>query len=971
MKPKMNARLFSNQLRRLLAWSGAFLALAAIAQDQPRDPLANPGALKAAIAKTQPKAKNKDIPPDQLEFFETKIRPVLAENCYECHSEETGKAINDLALDTRDGIRTGGERGPGVVPGDPAASLLLRAIQQQGQLHMPPARKGPKLADNIIADFQKWIEMGAPDPRDAAKLAKADEAPKPEKVYDWDKEREYWAFQKPKAAAPPAVKDTKWPQSDIDRFVLAKEEQKGLKPVADADKRTLGRRVYYDLTGLPPSPEELDAFVKDRSSDAYEKLVDKLLASPRFGEQWGRHWLDVARYGESTGLDRNLNFPYAWRYRNYVIDSFNQDKPYNLFIKEQLAGDLLPAKDQKEKDVHTIATGFLAIGPKGLNETRIRYLKWQVVDDQIDTTTRGFLGLTVSCARCHDHKFDPIPTKDYHALAGIFSSTDVLYGTVAGRGNRRPTELAGLEGTNNRPILNGGGPTPNMFVNTNRNFGALGGTNGGVAGGGGGFGGGGRRGRNGGGTNAFAVATNLLADGTNFIVAGTNTLDGTNTLALNGRGGRGGRGGGGAGAGFGGGRRGRGTNDGPVERVPAHGPYAMAAKDVTPVDSPVYYRGDLAKPKDTVPRGYLRIINEPTAAPPPEDSSGRLELADWITSPENPLTARVVVNRAWQQLFGAGIVTTPDNFGHLGAQPSHQELLDYLAVKFVNQQNWSVKQLVRSLVLTRTYRLSSETDSKTRDIDPANVLLSHASVRRIGAESIRDTMLAASGDLDLDPPKGSITADFGDGYYGVNIWPTDFPDDYRKRSIYLPVPRDVVPESLSLFDFPNPSLISARREDTISPSQALFLMNNPFVQTESLRLAQRVLQNAKLSDNERVKEAYRRALLREPTSAEVTRALGYIKAQSQLLASAPAASGTLVAAKIEASANSDVPSESGEADLKVSIGSSAVRPDGKPSEVYVRTIHDYEATKPANPREAAWTLFTQALFAGAEFRYLQ
>jgi hypothetical protein len=962
----MNAHIPCHPLRRLLVWFSALLALAATAQDQPRDPLANPNALKAAIAKGQPKPKSKDIPPDQLEFFEQKIRPVLADNCYECHSEETGKAINDLALDTRDGIRTGGERGPGVVPGDPAASLILRAIQQQGQLKMPPARKGPKLADNIIADIQKWIEMGAPDPRDAAKLAKVEEAPKPEKVYDWDKEREYWAFQKPRAAAPPAVKNAKWPQTDVDRFVLAKEEEKGLKPVADADKRTLGRRVYYDLTGLPPSPEELDAFVKDRSSDAYEKLVDKLLASPRFGEQWGRHWLDVARYGESTGLDRNLNFPYAWRYRDYVIDSFNQDKPYNLFIKEQLAGDLMPAKDQKEKDVHTIATGFLAIGPKGLNETRIRYLKWQVVDDQIDTTTRGFLGLTVSCARCHDHKFDPIPTKDYHALAGIFSSTDVLYGTVAGRGNRRPTELAGLEGTNNRPILNGGGPTPNMFVNTNRNFGALGGTNGGA---GGGFGGGGRRGRNGG----FAGSTNAFGTsgfGTNFLAGGTNALDGTNILALNGNGrGRGGRGGGGFG---GGGRRGRGTNDAPVERVPARGPYAMAAKDITPVDSPVYYRGDLAKPRDTVPRGYLRIINEPNAAQPPEDSSGRLELADWITSPENPLTARVVVNRAWQHLFGAGIVSTPDNFGHLGAQPSNQELLDYLAVKFANDQNWSVKQLVRSLVLTRTYRLSSEADPKTKDVDPANVFLSHASVRRIGAESIRDTMLAASGDLDLNPPHGAVTADFGDGYYGVNIWPTDFPNDYRKRSVYLPMPRDVVPESLSLFDFPNPNLISARREDTISPSQALFLMNNPFVQTEALRLAQRVLQNDKLADGARIKEAYRLALLREPTSTEVTRALGYIKAQAEIFASASATPpGGVVDMKIEPNANSDVPSETGEADLKLSIGSSAVRPDGTPSEVYVRTIHDYEAPKPANPQEAAWTLFTQALFAGAEFRYLQ
>jgi hypothetical protein len=807
---------------------------------------------------------------------------------------------------------------------------------------MPPARKGPKLPDNVIADFEKWVEMGAPDPRDVAKLAagKTAEPPKPEKIYDWDKERQYWAFQKPKAATPPDVKNTKWPLSDIDRFVLAKQEQKGLKPVADADKRSLARRVYYDLTGLPPTPEELDAFVKDRSSDAYEKLVDKLIASPRFGEQWGRHWLDVARYAESTGMDRNLNYPYAWRYRDYVIDSFNQDKPYNRFIEEQLAGDLMPAKDQAERDVHTIATGFLAIGPKGLNETRLRYLKWQVVDDQIDATSRGFLGLTISCARCHDHKFDPIPTKDYHALAGIFSSTDVLYGTVAGRGNRRPTELAGLGGSTNRPILNGGGPTPNMFVNTNRNFGGVvltnadGTTN--LA-----AGGGGRRGRFGGGTNGFAGRGGRFGGGTNF-----------------------------AGGGFGGGfrRGGRGTNDEPVERVPARGPFAMAAKDITPVDSPVYYRGDLAKPKDTVPRGFPHIINEPDAPKIPEDASGRLELARWITSPENPLTARVVVNRAWQHLFGTGIVATPDNFGHLGSQPTHPELLDYLAVKFENDQKWSIKQLVRSLVLTRTYRLSSETDPKTKDLDPGNILLSHASVRRLSAESIRDTILAASGDLDVEPPKGAITADFGDGYYGVNIWPTDFPNDYRKRSVYLPMPRDVVPEALSLFDFPNPNLIIARREDTISPSQALFLMNNPFVQTESLRLAQRVLANSQLSDAARIKQTYRYALLRGPTSAELKRALGFVASQTELLAAAQPVKLGIHPANPAADSDEVKPEES---DMSYAIASAAVRPDGKPSEVYVRTVKKYEAPKPGNGREEAWTLFAQALFASAEFRYLQ
>jgi|GEM_PF-5213447 len=442
------------------------------------------------VASTLVAAPKKAITPEQLEFFEKKIRPVLVDKCYDCHSEESGKMKGDLVLDSRDGIRVGGERGPGIVPGKPDESFVINAIRQNGRLAMPPEKKGGKLSDEVIADFEKWVAMGAPDPRDASKVASTEPA-KPEKPVEWEKERGFWAFQKPSAKAAPEVKNARWPRSEIDRFVLAKQEEKNLKPVADADKRTLVRRVYYDLIGLPPTPEQVEAFVKDKSSNAFEKLVDQLLASSHFGEQWGRAWLDVARYGESTGLDRNLNYPYAWKYRDYVIASFNADKPYDRFIHEQVAGDLLPSKDQAERDQLLIATGFLAIGPKGLNETRPKYSKFQVVDDQIDVTTRGFLGLTVSCARCHDHKFDPIPTRDYHALAGIFSSTDTLYGTVGGRGNRRPTPLLGLAGNPDRPVLNGGGPTPNMAVNTNRNFNGR--TNAFA-------GGGGRRG----GTNAFA-----------------------------------------------------------------------------------------------------------------------------------------------------------------------------------------------------------------------------------------------------------------------------------------------------------------------------------------------------------------------------------------------------------------------------------------------------------------------------------
>lgn len=883
----LTVRLFLRAITLATLWTCGASALGQVSAPQEPTPVAT-------------KKKKASYTPEQIEFFEKKIRPVLVDKCYECHSEESGKLKNDLALDSRDAIRVGGERGPGIVPFKPDDSFVILAIRQQGRLAMPPEKKGGRLPDEVIEDFEKWVNMGAPDPRDSAKVANA-EPSKPEVPVDWEKERQFWAFQKPKTVAPPTVKNSEWAKSDVDRFVLAKLEEKGLKPVSDADKRTLVRRVYYDLIGLPPTPAQLDSFIKDSSENALEKLVDELLASRHFGEQWGRAWLDVARYGESTGLDRNLNYPYAWKYRDYVFQSFNDDKPYDRFIQEQVAGDLLPYKDQNERDTLLIATGFLAIGPKGLNETRPKYSKFQVVDDQVDATTRAFLGLTVSCARCHDHKFDPIPTKDYHALAGIFSSTDTYYGTVGGRGNRRPTPLLGLAGNPDRPVLNGGGPTPNMSVNTNRNF----------------------NGR----TNNFA----------GFRGGGTNGAAGR----------RGGRGAFGP----------RDTNAPPVEGVPARGPYAMGVKDLDePVDSPIYFRGDLGKPKETVARGFLRILDLKDVPLPPEDASGRRELAQWITHPENPLTARVVVNRVWQQLFGAGLVATSDNFGHLGSAPTHPELLDYLAVRFAGEQRWSTKQLVRSLVLTRVYGLSSKSDPKANEVDPGNSLIWRASPRRMKAESIRDTILAASGRLDKTPLEGAVTADFGDGYYGVNIWPSDLPTDFRKRSVYLPVPRDVVPEELSLFDFPNPNLVTSRRETTTSPSQALYLLNNPFVQSESVHFARRLLAEHG-SDEERIRQAYLVTLLREPTTTEIQRTGKFIREQFD----------------VYESKSEDAEEETSEEDgaLTLDIASAALRANGTPAEVIKRTTKLAPIEKPTNQHEAAWSLFTQTLFASAEFRYLR
>jgi hypothetical protein len=946
-KIKMNTSLETKKIACWLILSVGALALAANAQ-----------------------VEHKANTPEQIEFFEKNIRPVLVQHCYDCHSEEKGKNKGELTLDTRDGIRAGGTRGPAVVPGKPDESILIQAIRQTGQLHMPPDSRGGILPDDVIADFEKWVKDGAADPRDSAKIAAVQRA-KPEKPIDWAKAREFWAFQKPQALAPPKVTDEQWPRTDVDHFVLAKLEEKGLKPVADADKRTLLRRVYYDITGLPPTAAEVDAFVKDKSPDAFANVVDRLLASPRFGEQWGRYWLDVARYGESTGLDRNLNFPYAWRYRNYVIDAFNDDKPYNRFIEEQLAGDQLPYQDQKERDENLTATGFLAIGPKGLNEGRVNYSKWQVVGDQVDVTARGFLGLTVGCAQCHDHKFDPIPQKDYHALAGIFKSTETLYGTVGGRGNRRPTSLLSLDGAPELAVLSTGEPTPNMFVNTNRNY-AIGGD-----------------------TNNAARLRRL------------------------------GNGAGGA-NGFGGRRFARNISTNQLERIPAHGSYVMGVRDYDePVDSPVYYRGDLTKPMDTVPRGFLRIVALPNPPNIPTNESGRLQLAQWITDPENPLTARVAVNRVWQHLFGAGIVATPDNLGHLGARPTDQALLDYLAVKFVAEDHWSVKQLIRSLVLTRAYQLSSDIDPKAAELDPENTLVWRATPRRLTAEQLRDSILTASGRIDLAPPQYGVTAEFGDGYYGVNIWESDLPQHFYKRSVYLPIPRDMVPDSLALFDLPNPNLVGALREETTSPSQALFLLNNAFVEDEALHLARTLEQHKSLSERKRIQQAYLAVYQRLPSSEELKQARAFIKAETSLLASEKAAheEPRFSSAELDAEVTAHVtipaaepPTDSSVTPVSVSTApptqaislTAAVPTNGAPvlagaggggyrggfgfrqrrylgpgsaSDVVVGKLapgiarppvfHQALPEKPATPEEGSLALFTQALFGSAEFRYLQ
>jgi hypothetical protein len=781
-----------------------------------------PAAVLSLLATVGVVAEPSVITPNagQVSFFEHNIRPILVSKCYDCHSAQAKKIKGGLLLDTRDGIRKGGDSGPAVVPGNPRKSLLMHVIEYKDKDKQMPPKEA--LSASVVADFERWITMGAPDPRDRAGTAKPVVLGDP---------RKFWSFQQVKHVVAPLVKDTTWPRGDIDRFVQAGLESKELKAAPDASKPVLLRRVYFDLIGLPPTPAELQTFVNDTDPKAFEKVVDKLLASPGFGERWGRHWLDVARYAESTGKERNFPFPDAWRYRDYVIASFNADKPYDQFIREQIAGDLLPAKNAAERNEHLIATGFLAIGPKGLNEKNREQFRMDEIDEQIDTSTRAVLALTVACARCHDHKFDPISQKDYYGIAGIFRSSETYFGVNGADGmkNRQPSPPLDLVAVDWRPSTSSGvAPVIPEADRGNRKKG---------------------KNKKNQAMQTAAVTSNASAE------------------------------------------------------------HAMGMLDGRPGDCPLYVRGEVENQGPTVPRALPAILNGPWVPKINPVHSGRLELAIFMTREENPLTARVMANRIWQQLFGRGLVSTSDNFGATGELPTHPELLDHLAGQFVSCR-WSVKKMVRSIVLSHVYQLSSELDKSNYAVDPDNRMLWRASPRRLDAESIRDSMLAVSGELELAPPTPSESAQavkVGKGKAGKKFPVATAESASARRSLYLPIIRDKLPDVLELFDFAEPSLVVTSRDVTTVPSQALFMMNSAFVQSQSTAMAKRLLEHVNQSDAIRIRSAYLTAFLRAPTSAEEARAEAYL----------------------------------------------------------ARCANEYKL-----PTEKAWATFCQALFGSSEFRYL-
>jgi hypothetical protein len=722
---------------------------------------------------------------EDLEFFETKIRPVLAARCYGCHSAKLQQAEGGLYLDSLEATRKGGRSGvPAVVPGKPQDSLLIKVIQgTHKDLKMPPGKPLPK---EQVADFVAWVEMGAPDPRTGGTVAAAKPA------YDWEKEKQHWAYQPLRAVPAPAVADPAWNRNPIDRFLKAKLDEKQIRPLPRANKLTLLRRATYDLTGLPPTPEQTAAFLKDTSPQAFEKLIDRLLASPAYGEHWGRHWLDVVRYADTAGDASDYPVPEMFRFRNYVIRSLQQDKPFNEFLREQLAGDILPHQNEEDRRDKLIATGYLA-NARRFGQTEGEF--YLTIDDTIDNLSKATLGLTVGCARCHDHKFDPIPTADYYALFGIFKSSKYAW---AGLEHHQYLDgFAALDKKDEERLRK----QQERMVKAYRIV------------------------KKGDGKDPKAPTDQRLA----FLEAQADLLQ--------------------------------------IRSSWPDLPMVYAVSEATPVNSKIMVKGDPGTLGPESPRGFLTVLGG-QKVPAGHKGSGRDLLAGWITDPANPLTARVLVNRVWTWHFGRGIVNTPNDFGTRGEKPTHPELLDHLAADFL-ANGWSLKKLHKQILLTRSWQGASGHSEANAVRDSKNETYWRYDRRRLTAEEVRDSMLLASGNLDPVPggphpfaPRASYVQTQHKPFVAD---PAAF--DHNKRSVYLFQQRFKPHAYLDLFDGADSNAATAVRVSNNTATQALYLMNNEFVQKQADALAVRVGM-AEPTTAGRVRLAYQLLFHRAPTPAE-------------------------------------------------------------------------------------------------------
>jgi hypothetical protein len=695
---------------------------------------------------------------DGSDFFERHIRPVLIEHCYQCHSSDSPVIQGGLRLDTAEGMRQGGDSGP-LFQGSSSDDSLLLSVLHWEDFEMPPAAKLP---DEAIQHFRLWIEMGAPDPRSENLALSAQPTPK-----DSDQSSNHWAFSPPTKNHLPELSTTPsddWPIRDIDRFVLQTLQQRGIEPAPRAEPRTLFRRLHFVLTGLPPTAEEYAAFESVTNDEQkllqlYEQTVDRLLDSPEFGQRWGRHWLDVARYADTKGyvFQENRNYPHAFRFRDWVIDSFNADLPYDQFVMAQLAADHLDDPAFKP------AMGFLTLGRRFINNPH------DIIDDRIDVMSRGLMGLTVSCARCHDHKYDPISIKEYYSLYGIFASGHELPQPKPEAETPPPAENDTVESSSESEVAEASGET-------------------------------------------------------------------------------------------------QATSDEPVVAVPAPPDpedYLMLRDSDTFHQPVVFLRGNPDRHGETVPRQFLQIATlDPVH--PYEDRSGRLEMARAIANPQNPLTARVWVNRVWGHLIGSGLVTTPSDFGTRGEPPTHPELLDWLTCRFI-EEGWSTKWLIREIVLSRTFTQSSDVSSSEFELDPENRWLGRMNRRRLDWETMRDTLLLAAGELDRSL-----------GGPAVDLTQEPFS---RRRTVYGFVERQNLPPMFRTFDFANPDTHTPQRPYTVVPQQALFLMNSPFARDQAIKLANRSEITSASSDADKINALYRVVFGRAATESELEQTTKFLEEQ--------------------------------------------------------------------------------------------
>jgi Protein of unknown function (DUF1549)/Protein of unknown function (DUF1553)/Planctomycete cytochrome C len=879
--------------------------------------------------------------PEQLEYFEKNVRPVLVTNCQPCHNAKTKSSGLDLS--SAGGFTAGGAGGALIAKDQPESSRLLKVVGYEDSLKMPPMGK---LKPEQIETLTNWVKMGAPWP--GADVSAAVVAPSPKKEFTAE-QKSFWAFQSVKDPAVPKVKDSRWVKTPVDAFILAKLEEKGLKPAPPAQKTALLRRATFDVTGLPPTEQEIKDFLADQSPEAFEKVVDRLLASPRYGERWGRHWLDVARYADSTGNDEDHRYPYAWRYRDYVIAAFNNDLPYDQFVREQIAGDLLPpGPNEKFNSRGLVATGFLALGAKALAQVDKKKMLYDVWDEQVDVTSRAFLGLTMACARCHDHKFDPILTKDYYSMIGMFASTrsfekanqgvaSLLYRPMetddeykvyqayqakVGLVNLKADVL--LDAESQKAAEKAAGQVAD-YMQAARNVYANGATTADAAK---------EKGLDAAVLNKWiklltspraiadtsvpfldewlqaprekvtevaqayqkryqdalaehykGVAKNQAA-AQKKLEAGEPVKESTKVeskdaffnvvfaqngpLTIPAK------------------EREKYCSDEVKQQVkelrakadelkkagPPEPDMADAVSEDKPVQQKVLLRGDYNSPGDDAPRAVPAILTK--AEPPPAafNGSGRLETANWISSPQNPMTARVMVNRLWMWHFGEGIVATPDNFGRMGSRPTHPELLDYLASRFV-EGGWSIKKMQRMMMLSSAYQMATDTDDKTMAADPENTLLSRFNRQRLDVEEIRDGMLAIDGTLD-STMGGTLQTGFGTdsensaGRLSLN------PETVKRRTVYLPLRRSNLPTLLNLYDFGDATTVNGKRSLTNVAPQALFMMNSEFVTERAKNVTKALLENTGLSDRDRMEEMFVKALDRKPAPDEVDAAFTYM-----------------------------------------------------------------------------------------------